>query len=362
MRKNVFTSIGAVLLLTAGLVIYSSCKKNASAPTGQNTTEAKAYDNSLKPLTNNPQQNEDQTFAAQVLNVNDNGDGSFDVALNRHELMFTTSDAALKDFLTDAMRSNKTLKITANPWSGVINGASVYTTGTANTGLTSGNPVNIDLTSVSDEKLNNLNENNPVFSQMPINITEGNLAAAIPDMATAQTIFNYFASQCCALGGPFSIDYCMSFQYCQDGCYARAHKMCWILNNKYHYATQKIFSFANSGSDKLCVQAQKWGGCCIRWWYHVAPLVTINTPTGQKAYVFDPAMFDAPVPLATWLHAQENPVCQPTGSRAHVSMIAIQPTASYSPANYAGTRFDTDPVYADTDTTMVHYRPLASCP
>jgi hypothetical protein len=135
--------------------------------------------------------------------------------------------------------------------------------------------------------------------------------------------------------------------------------MAYIINNRYHYVTHKIFSFANSGSDRLRVKAEKWGGCCVTWWYHVAPLVNIKTPTGTKAYVFDPAMFDQPVLLSVWLHAQENPSCS---SSPRVDMINLQPTTSYSPANYAGTMFDTDPAYADSDTTMVHYRPLRTCP
>ena len=23
-------------------------------------------------------------------------------------------------------------------------------------------------------------------------------------------------------------------------------------------------------------QADKWGGCCVTWWYHVAPLVRVR--------------------------------------------------------------------------------------
>jgi hypothetical protein len=138
--------------------------------------------------------------------------------------------------------------------------------------------------------------------------------------------------------------------------------MCWIINNKYHYGTQKIFSFANAGSDELCVQGQKWGGCCINWWYHVAPLVTIQTTKGPQAYVFDPAMFDQPVLLSTWLHAQENPACVPGGDVPHVTMINVQPTTSYSPSNSTGYAFDTDPHYTNTNSTLVSYMNLTTCP
>ena len=138
--------------------------------------------------------------------------------------------------------------------------------------------------------------------------------------------------------------------------------MCWILNTKYNYATHKVFSFANAGTDELCVKGEKWGGCCVNWWYHVAPLVNIKTPAGTKAYVFDPAMFDQPVLLATWLHAQENPACDPVGDNPHVSMINIQPTSSYSPNGTTGYLFDTDPTYSSTDHYLSLYSPLTTCP
>jgi hypothetical protein len=85
-----------------------------------------------------------------------------------------------------------------------------------------------------------------------MNTTDPGLNNVIPDFATAQLMFDYICRQCCALPGPYAVDYCIPFQYCRDGCYARAHKMCWIINNRYKYGTKKIFSFANAGTDKLC--------------------------------------------------------------------------------------------------------------
>jgi Glutaminase len=186
------------------------------------------------------------------------------------------------------------------------------------------------------------------------------LTAVIPNMVTAQSIFNFLSAQCCAIHGTHTVSPCISFQYVEDGCYARAHKMCWVINNFYHYKTQKVFSFANSGSDVLSVKADKWGGCCINWWYHVAPLVTINTSAGPKAYVFDPAMFNTPVPLASWLSAQQNTTCEGS-SRAHVSMYSIQPTSAYEPTSFSGTTFNTDSTYSSTNATLTAYSTLVSC-
>jgi len=182
----------------------------------------------------------------------------------------------------------------------------------------------------------------------------------IPDYKTARKIFDFCAKQSCNLPGPYSISPCIPFQYVRDGCYARAHKMRRIITGRYRYCCEKVFSFANRGSDTLAVRADKWGGCCVTWWYHVAPLVRVRVgKLFVLAMVIDPGMFDKPVLLSTWLAAQENTGCDPD---ANVSMYSIQPGSAYSPANYAGTAFTTDPTYTSTNATLTAYSSLTTCP
>ncbi|MHC4756225.1 MAG: protein-glutamine glutaminase family protein [Planctomycetota bacterium] len=187
----------------------------------------------------------------------------------------------------------------------------------------------------------------------------------VPNYKGAKKIFDFCAQQSCHLPGPYDISPCIPFQYVRDGCYARAHKMRWIITNKYRYCCEKVFSFANQNDDVLAVTADKWGGCCVMWWYHVAPLirVRIKLPKISKksltfALVIDPSMFDKPVLLSSWLTAQEKTACD---SRANVSMYSIQPGSAYSPANYQGSAFTTDPAYTATDGTLVGYSSLVTC-
>lgn len=181
----------------------------------------------------------------------------------------------------------------------------------------------------------------------------------IPNYKKAKKIFDFCAKQTCSLGGPFSVSPCIPFQYVIDGCYARAHKMRWIITQKYHYCCEKVFSFANQGSDTLAVQANKWGGCCVTWWYHVAPLVRVRLGRfGVLLLVIDPGMFDKPVLLSSWLAAQENKACS---ANANVSMYSIQPGSAYWPDNHAGTMFGTDPNYVQTNQTLINYRNLVTC-
>jgi hypothetical protein len=189
----------------------------------------------------------------------------------------------------------------------------------------------------------------------------------IPSYKAAKAIFDFCAAQSCDLPGPPAIDHCIPFQYVRDGCYARAHKMRQVIEDRYGYCCEKVFSFANQNYDVLAVKANKWGGCCVTWWYHVAPLVRVRIrikfPFGTfelvLAMVIDPGMFDKPVLLSTWLMAQEDTSCS---ANAHVSMYSIQPGSAYWPTNYAGTMFGTDPMYALTDATLVAYKSLTTCP
>lgn len=185
----------------------------------------------------------------------------------------------------------------------------------------------------------------------------------IPSFAKAQEIFDFCAAQTCSRGGPFDVTPCIPFQYVIDGCYARAHKMRKIITEKYKYCCEKVFSFADEGNDRLCVKADKWGGCCVDWWYHVAPLVRVKFKVGHfiklnLAMVIDPGMFDGPVFLSTWLGAQENAICTPPNRVAHVSRYSIQAGSAYWPA---GNGFATDPNYALTDGTLNNYKNLVTC-
>jgi len=185
----------------------------------------------------------------------------------------------------------------------------------------------------------------------------------VPNYKTAKKIFDFCAQQSCHLPGPPVVAPCIPFQYVRDGCYARAHQMRKIITQRFGYCCEKVFSFANRNDDDLAVRANKWGGCCVTWWYHVAPLIRVRVRLGPfsvvLALVVDPSMFDKPVLLSTWLMAQENTGCAPN---ANVSMYSIQSGAAYTPVNYQGTAFATDPTYTSTNATLILYRNLTTCP
>jgi hypothetical protein len=190
----------------------------------------------------------------------------------------------------------------------------------------------------------------------------------VPSYSKAKEIFDFCAQLSCHLAGPPAVQPCIPFQYVRDGCYARAHQMRRIILKRWGYCVEKVFSFATAGNDTLAVNASKWGGCCVEWWYHVAPLlrvqVKLKLPRGHRpvmvslnlATVIDPGMFDKPVLLSTWLAAQENMTCN---ANAHVTSYSIQPGSAYTPSWGGG--FNTDPNYTHTEATLLNYANLTTC-
>ena len=186
----------------------------------------------------------------------------------------------------------------------------------------------------------------------------------VPSYSKAQEIFEFCAALSCHLPGPKAVTPCIPFQYVIDGCYARAHQMRRIITDRFGYCCEKVFSFATAGNDRLAVRANKWGGCCVTWWYHVAPLIRVNTKLSigadpislTTAMVIDPGMFDAPVTLSTWLQAQETTSCTPS---AHVTSYSIQPGTAYMPSG--PNAFSTDPNYTQTEATLNSYSSLKTC-
>lgn len=186
----------------------------------------------------------------------------------------------------------------------------------------------------------------------------------IPSYAKAREIFDFCAQLSCHLPGPYAVTPCIPFQYVIDGCYARAHQMRRIITTRYRYCCEKVFSFATANDDTLAVKADKWGGCCVQWWYHVAPLTRVRLVIRgfprrfslTLAMVIDPGMFDKPVLLSTWLAAQENTTCS---EHANVTSYSIQPGSAYTP--FYGGGFTTDPNYTETEATLINYSGLTTC-
>lgn len=88
------------------------------------------------------------------------------------------------------------------------------------------------------------------------------------------------------------------FGYPEDGCYARAHMMAKLLEKK-GVISGKIFIEGD-----LRVNTKNSPKGYVEWWYHVAPVIKIKENGVEKNYVFDPSLFDRPVPVEDWVSTQ----------------------------------------------------------
>jgi hypothetical protein len=202
----------------------------------------------------------------------------------------------------------------------------------------------------------------------------------IPDMNTLNQLFQKLQSASVVNSNGYVINsgtnfynYYLGripFQYVTDGCYARAHAMRKIVEETFGYTTYKRFIWVKpNASATLNVKAQLWGnrnGCCVRWRYHVAPMVKVKTSNGTiQLYVLDPSIFTTPVPASTWdnsMIGNTSTVCQPQlGSN-------FQVYSTYS--NYYSPIFNTDGSvsqitqdnnYTQTAQTLYNYRLKMGC-
>ena len=309
---------------------------------------------------------EKDTGLVTVATIRKGSEGD-EILFNERQQIFSLSDAAkaraeTSGFLKEAVKKNTPVRVVLDPKRATVDKIDVPNAdeiGVFRKNLVleekPAKPVSLDLREIDPTTFNVVDAKLkwPVFKLC---------AKYVPNYAKAKEIFDFCAEQSCHLPAPYDITPCIPFQYVRDGCYARAHKMRKIITTKYGYCCEKVFSFANQGQDSLAVKADKWGGCCVTWWYHVAPLIRVKVKILNfnfiLAMVIDPGMFNNPVLLSTWLAAQKNTACHP---HANVSMYSIQAGSAYAPANYSGTSFSTDPAYTQTDATLINYAGLTTC-
>ncbi len=86
------------------------------------------------------------------------------------------------------------------------------------------------------------------------------------------------------------------FQYLDDGCYARAHKMSRLLSRMGYYS-EKVFI------EGPRLRASRPDGSTVAWNYHVAPVVFVRAPRSGllQAMVLDPSVADGPLSQKAWV-------------------------------------------------------------
>ena len=114
---------------------------------------------------------------------------------------------------------------------------------------------------------------------------------SLMSLAKATELFNFLSDQ-----------KEIPFDYPDDGCYARAHKMAKLLENK-GITVGKVFLEAEEDGE-LWVWTPKHPEGHVEWSYHTAVIVSVKTKEGEKPYVIDPSLFTKPVSVAEWKKIQ----------------------------------------------------------
>jgi hypothetical protein len=134
---------------------------------------------------------------------------------------------------------------------------------------------------------------------------------------------------------------CIPFLYPDDGCWGRAHEMCRLMIAD-GAQPEKVWIYGS-----LSVPSRNKPSCTVYWGWHVAPTLQVSAGAGSQTYVVDPSLFPEPVPQATWVGAQGDP------------LASVEPSdASAFYRTQGGGYVKTDPAYTDTATVLTNYRNL----
>lgn len=136
------------------------------------------------------------------------------------------------------------------------------------------------------------------------------------------------------------------FGYAYDGCYARAHKMSRLLEDK-GVITGKAFVEGN-----LNVVSPVLGN--VNWWYHVAPVVLVKKDGKEIPYVIDPSLFKKPVPFSEWRDYMTAGKKENVNSEYFTNRFSYSPSDKFPPPK---TSFS-EPVMESMQSTMAEYKKM----
>lgn len=121
-----------------------------------------------------------------------------------------------------------------------------------------------------------------------------------PSRRRAKQLFDSVAATSCAPLNPTAP--CIPFLYPDNGCWARAHEMCRLMQAA-GAKPGKVWIYGS-----LVVQTVNNPTCSVSWWYHVAPTLCVRRGFFKtERMVIDPSMFPGPVTVAQWAGAQTDP-------------------------------------------------------
>ncbi len=103
--------------------------------------------------------------------------------------------------------------------------------------------------------------------------------------------------------------------------------------------SRKVWIYGN-----LMVATRNDPRCSVRWGWHVAPTLLVNTGSSSEINVLDPALFPGSMPQATWAGVQHDPQAS-----------LYDPDASVFYRSSSG-QLTYDPTYSQTQQVLARFR------
>jgi hypothetical protein len=116
----------------------------------------------------------------------------------------------------------------------------------------------------------------------------------------ADDLFAAMMSETCEVG--FIGGDCIPFLFPEDGCHARAHRMCEVLQRFFGVTAGKAWSFGRGYPTHATLVAATPNSpvCKVFWFYHSAPVIQVDIGGQPELRVFDPSLFSTHVSPKTW--------------------------------------------------------------
>lgn len=133
----------------------------------------------------------------------------------------------------------------------------------------------------------------------------------IVDPGRAEDLFTALATENCPI--PTGRHLCIPFRYPDNGCWARAERMCDLLREQHNVEAGKVWLFG-----RLRAHTENRRDCRIRWRFHVAPVVRLDTGP-RDLLVLDPSVCCRAETVAAWREAlgDTRAVCELTDTTVY---------------------------------------------
>lgn len=125
------------------------------------------------------------------------------------------------------------------------------------------------------------------------------------------------------------------FQYPADGCFARAHEMCRLIERHFDRDPRNVVGKIWNRGD-LVVRTENNPMCQVEWGIHVAPVVKVD----DDLIVIDPALFESTVCAEEWRHKQSDPEARRFFSTRHAYQLTDDEKAFVGDDDFRKTEAD----------------------